>query len=184
MTFIIERRALSFPAWVRGRYPTAVRQLEKMNDDRSEFWDFVWKCIEHAEAARAWQRASAAGHIDEHEAARQQDSEYLGSREPIIQALLLVADDIEKYPYRTAFSLVSALLSIKKEDGIQRLITATSNAQGVNPFGRGPGTVPDIVRRLLRHYANQLRTKPLAKSGPFLHRTAFGPLQYSNYSPG
>jgi hypothetical protein len=167
-----------FPHWTRERYPSAVIELEKVNDGSLRFWLFVWQCIECAEKARAWQRAMEDGAADSNEAARRMDIEYAGTIHRIVKATRQVAAHMTRYPRQAAWALGYAELAIKAEDKIVPLNTATTTADLVNPFGYGQGTSQDVVARLLDHYADLLEKAPLSKSGPFMHRFQLGALHF------
>jgi len=166
----------SFPRWVRDRYPTAVGSLEDLGDSSDEFWLYAWRCIESAEYARAWTKANAAGLVDPYEAGRRDDMAYLEATQRVATTAKFLADHIDRYPRKSAFALASALLVLKEQDGRIPLQTLTSDPEGVNPFGHGPGTVPHVVARLLRAYAAVIAERPLAKAGPFQHRFYCGAL--------
>jgi len=168
----------SFPDWVRQRYPSGIKELEKVNNRSSRFWAYAWQCIESAEKARAWQRALEDGQVDPNEAARQLDVEYLRSVPRMAQAARQIANHIDLYPFKAAAALGRALLDLKEASGTVPLLNRTSNEDEVNPFGYGPGTVPDVIANILRNYAAALDEMPLAKVGPFIHRFQFGALKF------
>ena len=168
-----------FPKWVRGRYPTAISELEKHNNGTSRFQSYAWRVIESVETARAWRRANTQGVLDPNEIARRRDMAYLETLGPIINATRRIADHIDRYPDLDAWAIGGALLILKEKDGSVPLVSHTTKPSGVNPFGYGPGTAQDVVSRFLRHFSDELRQRPRAKAGPFIHRNQFGPLMYS-----
>jgi hypothetical protein len=169
-----------FPKWVKARYPSAVGELQKIDDGSSRFWLFAWRCIETAEIARAWRRASENDYLEPNEAQRRLDVEYAESLCAVANAARRIADHIRRYPTKAASALAIAMLRLKDDDGCVPVITLTSEPEGVNPFGFGPKTLPDVIERMLRHYADALRTSPLSKTGPFIHRFQTGALLYAD----
>jgi hypothetical protein len=173
----LRRIPASFPDWVRQRYPSGIRELEKVNNRSSRFWAYAWQCIESAEKARAWQRALEDGQVDPNEAARQLDVEYLKSVPRMAQAARQIANHIDRYPLKAAAALSRALLKLKEAGGAVPLLTRTSNEDGVNPFGYGAGTLPDVIANILRNYAAALDEMPLANPA-----VSDSPLMASNFN--
>jgi len=171
-----ERATTEFPDWMYERYPSGIAALAKIDDGSAKFQIYAWRCITSAEKARAWKKAYAKRHLDPYEAARRADVEYLRSVQGAAAAARKVVVHIRRYPFKSAGALGHALLDLKDKDGAVPLITATSEPDCVNPFGYGPGTVPDIVARLLESYVAAMKQNPLAKAGPFEHRLRYGAL--------
>ena len=166
------------PKSVERRYPSFVNAVTKHNEFTHNFWIYFWSCIDSAEKARAWKFATENGILDPNERDRQRDTEYLKSLEAQISAARRLAKHIERFPDKAAWAFGAALLRLKEDLGSVPLLTLTSEPEGVNRFGYGPGTVPHVMAAMLNYYAEQIEQEPLAKAGPFMHRFQLGPLLF------
>ena len=182
MTKVIDRfrRPLPrrFPEWVQNRYAAAVHELKKLDNGSARYWAFVWECLASAETARAWKAANKRFEFDSDSLMRKSDERYFETIEDLISSVDMLATQLERYPLQAAWTVGQALLELKSEVGYIPLKSLTSIKDGLNPFGYGPGTAPDIVGRLLRHMSAVLA---VAKTQKSVQWKQFGPILFEEF---
>ena len=167
-----------FPEWIQNRYAAAVHELKKLDDGSARYWAFAWECLASAETARAWKAANKRFEFDSDSVMRKSDERYFETLEDLISSVNVLATQLERYPSQAAWTVGQALLELKSEVGYLPLKSLTSTKDGLNPFGYGPGTAPDIVSRLLRHMSAVLA---VAKTQKSVQWKQFGPILFEEF---